>query len=92
MADSLEEIWQRCRELEERLRWRGPSFQPFPGVLKFPGVGKVTAANYGLPPDREVVAYVLQQLLDAAEHALDFEAQVQLLELMQDLEGLAGET
>jgi len=85
MAATLEEIWRRCSEIEERLRWRGPSFQPFPGVLEFRGVGKVTAANYARPPEKNVVAYVLRQLLDAAEHSFDFEAQVQVLDLMQDL-------
>lgn len=88
MATTIEEIWRRCSELEERLRWRGPSFQPFPGALRFRGVGKVTAANYARPPEKQVVAYVLRQLLDAAEHALDFEAQVQVLDLIQDLEAV----
>ncbi len=86
MAETLAEIWQRCSELEERLRWKGPSFQPFPGVLEFHGTGKVTAANYGKLPQKPVVAYVLSQLLDAAEHTYDFEAQREILDLMQDLE------
>ena len=89
MATTLEEIWRRCSELEERLRWRGPGYQPFPGVLKFRGVGRVTAADYGRPAPKAVAAFVLQQLLDAAQHALDFEAQVEILELMQDLDSLA---
>ena len=88
MATTLEEIWQHCSEIEERLRWRGPRYQPFPGALEFRGVGKVTAADYTRLPDKRLVAYVLEQLLDAAEHALDFEAQVQVLDLMQDLEAL----
>lgn len=86
MASSIEEIWRRCQEIEERLRWRGPSYQPFPGVLEFRGVGRVTAADYARPARKEVVAYVLQQLLAAAQQALDFEAQVEILDLQQDLE------
>jgi len=86
MATTLAEIWQRCSEIKERLRWRGPSFEPFPGVLRFHGVGKVTPANYAKPPQRATVRFVLARLLDAAERTYDFETQREILELMQDLE------
>jgi hypothetical protein len=85
MAGSIEEIWRRCSEIEDRLRWRGHSI---PGVLNFGGARPVTAADYAGPARKEVVAHVLQQLLAAAQEALDFAAQVEILDLMQDLESL----
>ena len=87
-ATTLEEIWRRCAELEQRLRRKGPSFQPFPGVLEFRGVAVVSGADFRQPPTPDLVAAVLQKLLEAAQQALDFEAQVDILHLMQDLEDL----
>ncbi len=87
-ALTLEEIWRRCASLEQRLRRKGPSYQPFPGVLEFRGVAVVSGADFRQQPTRPLVAAVLQRLLSAAQRSLDFEAQVEILELMQDLEDL----
>ncbi|MDA8346878.1 MAG: hypothetical protein M0Z66_15660 [Thermaerobacter sp.] len=87
-ALTLEEIWRRCAALEQRLRRKGPSYQPFPGVLEFHGVAVVSGADFRQPPNPQLVAAVLQRLLDAAQQSLDFEAQVEVLDLMQDLEDL----
>ncbi len=83
MAANLDEIWRRCSELEERLHWRRPFL---PGVYEFTSPRRVTAADYSRSPEKQIVARVLQELLDAAEHAFDFEAQRAVLDLMQDLE------
>ncbi len=88
-ALTLEEIWRRCAALEQRLRRKGPSFQPFPGVLEFRGVAVVSGADFSQSPSPDLVAIVLQRLLGAAQQSLDFEAQVEILELMQDLEEIS---
>ncbi len=83
MATTLGEIWQRCSELEDRLHWHRPLL---PGVYELRSPARVTAADYSRPPEKQMVGYVLRQLLDAAEHAFDFEAQREVLDLLQDLE------
>lgn len=88
-ALTLEEIWRRCAALEQRLRRKGPSFQPFPGVLEFRGVAVVSGADFSQSPNPDLVAIVLQRLLSAAQQSLDFEAQVEILDLMQDLEEIS---
>ena len=87
-ALSLEEIWRRCSALEQRLRRAGPGYQPFPGVLQFRSVAVVSGADFSRTPTPDLAAAVLQRLLEAAQRTLDFEAQVEILDLMQDLQAM----
>lgn len=80
---TLAEIWKRCASLEQRLRVVTRSKQ-----YLVSGVAIVSGADFRQTPTPGLVAVVLKRLLDSAEHALDFELQVEILQLMQDLEDL----
>lgn len=82
----LDETWRRCAALEERLRREVPNGLPYPGSVAGRGVGRVVGADFRAPPpSRAAVLFVLERLLDAAAHALDFEAQREIADLIDGL-------
>lgn len=90
MADTLDEIWRQCEAIERRLREESRAYGPFPGVFDARR-RRLSGADYRRPPNRAMVEEVLRRLLDVAEHAFDFEIQVQVLDLLQDLAGTSEE-